>query len=172
MRACEGCRRRKIKCDSATTNIWPCAACVRLKLQCIHPNINEDSDSETSILGTPVDLPKSGSLNQASHGMPDYRQYIDQFDTIQSRSRHNYQNFYHENQNFLQNTYVDPPANILVTAGYNNASQVPPTSVLRSSSVHSQYPSDLRTGSPADLHVSNLSNAFGDLQIDVNGTCM
>lgn len=37
MRACEGCRRRKIKCDSATTNTWPCAACVRLKLQCVPP---------------------------------------------------------------------------------------------------------------------------------------
>lgn len=37
MRACEGCRRRKIKCDSATTNTWPCAACIRLKLHCVPP---------------------------------------------------------------------------------------------------------------------------------------
>ncbi|KAL8766939.1 MAG: hypothetical protein Q9209_006420 [Squamulea sp. 1 TL-2023] len=42
MRACEGCRRRKIKCDSATTNSWPCAACVRLKLQCVPPSLNYD----------------------------------------------------------------------------------------------------------------------------------
>ena len=42
MRACEGCRRRKIKCDAATTNAWPCAACVRLKLQCIPPTVNYD----------------------------------------------------------------------------------------------------------------------------------
>ena len=40
MRACEGCRRRKIRCDSATTNLWPCAACVRLKLNCIPPTVN------------------------------------------------------------------------------------------------------------------------------------
>ena len=40
MRACEGCRRRKIRCDSATTNEWPCAACVRLKLNCITPNVD------------------------------------------------------------------------------------------------------------------------------------
>lgn len=40
MRACEGCRRRKIRCDAATTNSWPCAACVRLKLQCIPPTVN------------------------------------------------------------------------------------------------------------------------------------
>ncbi|OAA62264.1 Fungal transcriptional regulatory protein [Cordyceps fumosorosea ARSEF 2679] len=38
MRACEGCRRRKIKCDAATTNSWPCSACVRLKLHCVRPN--------------------------------------------------------------------------------------------------------------------------------------
>ncbi|KAL8779398.1 MAG: hypothetical protein Q9213_006966 [Squamulea squamosa] len=42
MRACEGCRRRKIKCDSATTNSWPCAACVRLKLQCVPPSLSYD----------------------------------------------------------------------------------------------------------------------------------
>ena len=42
MRACEGCRRRKIKCDAATTNAWPCAACVRLKLPCIPPTVNYD----------------------------------------------------------------------------------------------------------------------------------
>ena len=42
MRACEGCRRRKIKCDAATTNTWPCAACVRLKLQCVPPTVNYD----------------------------------------------------------------------------------------------------------------------------------
>ena len=40
MRACEGCRRRKIKCDAATTNSWPCAACVRLKLTCVPPTVN------------------------------------------------------------------------------------------------------------------------------------
>ena len=44
MRACEGCRRRKIKCDSATTNIWPCSACTRLKLSCIPPATGTDGE--------------------------------------------------------------------------------------------------------------------------------
>ncbi|RMD40078.1 hypothetical protein DV735_g5044, partial [Chaetothyriales sp. CBS 134920] len=44
MRACEGCRRRKIKCDAATTNSWPCAACTRLKLHCIPPVGGADGD--------------------------------------------------------------------------------------------------------------------------------
>lgn len=42
MRACEGCRKRKIKCDAATTNAWPCASCVRLKLHCVPPTVNYD----------------------------------------------------------------------------------------------------------------------------------
>ncbi|KAF2435693.1 hypothetical protein EJ08DRAFT_692270 [Tothia fuscella] len=45
MRACEGCRRRKIKCDAATTNSWPCAACTRLKLNCIPPTVSYEKDS-------------------------------------------------------------------------------------------------------------------------------
>ena len=47
MRACEGCRRRKIKCDAATTNQWPCAACVRLKLHCVPPTVNYDRAHST-----------------------------------------------------------------------------------------------------------------------------
>lgn len=42
MRACEGCRRRKIKCDAATSNQWPCAACLRLKLHCVPPAVDYD----------------------------------------------------------------------------------------------------------------------------------
>lgn len=44
MRACEGCRRRKIKCDAATTNTWPCGACVRLKQNCVPPTFNYDQN--------------------------------------------------------------------------------------------------------------------------------
>ncbi|SPQ18331.1 be58ca52-ac8b-4225-b3c4-c3ec358facfd [Thermothielavioides terrestris] len=46
MRACEGCRRRKIKCDAATTNTWPCSACIRLKLHCVRPNGLDSGDSQ------------------------------------------------------------------------------------------------------------------------------
>lgn len=44
MRACEGCRRRKIKCDAATTNAWPCGACVRLKQNCVPPTFSYDQN--------------------------------------------------------------------------------------------------------------------------------
>ncbi|POR34982.1 Putative transcriptional regulatory protein [Tolypocladium paradoxum] len=48
MRACEGCRRRKIKCDAATTNTWPCSACIRLKLHCVRPNGYDGSTDPTT----------------------------------------------------------------------------------------------------------------------------
>ncbi|KAJ5099114.1 hypothetical protein N7532_006115 [Penicillium argentinense] len=44
MRACNGCRKRKIKCDAATTNTWPCSACTRLKLVCVPPTIGQDGE--------------------------------------------------------------------------------------------------------------------------------
>jgi Fungal Zn(2)-Cys(6) binuclear cluster domain len=51
MRACEGCRRRKIKCDAATTNTWPCSACNRLKLQCVPPTmIDQDFSASDHVL--------------------------------------------------------------------------------------------------------------------------
>lgn len=46
-RACEGCRRRKIKCDAATTNTWPCSACIRLKLHCVRPNGQYDGSADS-----------------------------------------------------------------------------------------------------------------------------
>ena len=47
MRACNGCRKRKIKCDAATTNTWPCSACTRLKLVCVPPTVGQDNEFST-----------------------------------------------------------------------------------------------------------------------------
>ncbi|KAF2707536.1 hypothetical protein K504DRAFT_383460 [Pleomassaria siparia CBS 279.74] len=73
MRACEGCRRRKIKCDAATTNAWPCAACIRLKLNCVPPTVSYDKDynTQTFELETkPVDYAET-----ALHGQHDYQRH-------------------------------------------------------------------------------------------------
>ena len=51
MRACEGCRRRKIKCDAATTNTWPCSACIRLKLTCVPPTANYEKEEPSDEQG-------------------------------------------------------------------------------------------------------------------------
>ena len=68
MRACEGCRRRKIKCDAATTNTWPCSACIRLKLHCVRPNGFDSSDSQA------YDAPHSQF--EASHVPDNFRQQL------------------------------------------------------------------------------------------------
>ncbi|KAK4962225.1 hypothetical protein LTR66_012761 [Elasticomyces elasticus] len=57
MRACDGCRRRKIKCTSAVANgPWPCAACRRLRVQCHPPASSQDAcDPEDPSIGFPGD---------------------------------------------------------------------------------------------------------------------
>nr|POE49409.1 cutinase transcription factor 1 alpha [Quercus suber] len=49
MRACDGCRKRKIRCDGAVQNgPWPCGACVRLKLKCVPPTSDADDEDPSS----------------------------------------------------------------------------------------------------------------------------
>ena len=71
MRACEGCRRRKIKCDAATTNSWPCAACIRLKLHCVPPTVNYDrthtGSTNTSGLERVLDFDNSSGSGDEDH---------------------------------------------------------------------------------------------------------
>jgi hypothetical protein len=75
MRACEGCRRRKIKCDAASTNTWPCSACTRLKLHCIPPTGgNEQEYAGSAPLTDPEEaveysMPQSHGMN-AIHSQP------------------------------------------------------------------------------------------------------
>lgn len=66
MRACEGCRRRKIKCDAATTNTWPCPACVRLKLHCVPPTVNYDAGGSQGFENERVEY-ESGSGDEEYH---------------------------------------------------------------------------------------------------------
>lgn len=67
MRACEGCRRRKIKCDAATTNTWPCSACVRLKLHCVPPMVQYDRDLASN-QGTQDQAASAGDFRDDSSG--------------------------------------------------------------------------------------------------------
>jgi hypothetical protein len=73
MRACEGCRRRKIKCDAATTNTWPCSACVRLKLHCVPPTVNYDRDFPSN---PQVFEPERGEYESGGSGDDDYHQQV------------------------------------------------------------------------------------------------
>ena len=42
------CRKRKIRCDGALQNgPWPCGACLRLKLKCVPPTLDQEDDLRT-----------------------------------------------------------------------------------------------------------------------------
>lgn len=69
MRACEGCRRRKIKCDAATTNTWPCSACIRLKLHCVKPN-GFDADPNAYETMDPIQFQQMSMQQQVMHTPP------------------------------------------------------------------------------------------------------
>lgn len=77
MRACEGCRKRKIKCDAATTNTWPCAACKRLKLTCVPPVGGIDGESNPSI----PDENSPPSLATTQYDAPENLAYVQNYDS-------------------------------------------------------------------------------------------
>ncbi|KAI1622697.1 hypothetical protein EDD37DRAFT_485345 [Exophiala viscosa] len=78
MRACEGCRRRKIKCDSATTNTWPCAACVRLKLHCVPPAGGLDGEAGDAAPDNALDQTAESQSYTSAQGMhvPQPQNYV------------------------------------------------------------------------------------------------
>ena len=67
MRACGACRRRKIKCDAATTNIWPCGPCLKQQLECVPPTAdNEGSNDNEYIAPQPIDAAPQRSKQQVN----------------------------------------------------------------------------------------------------------
>ena len=85
MRACEGCRRRKIKCDAATTNTWPCSACIRLKLHCVPPTVNYDRDYPLN--GQPFEAERV-VYEGGGNGDDDYHQQVSMQQQHQLTSPH------------------------------------------------------------------------------------
>lgn len=67
MRACNGCRKRKIKCDAATTNTWPCSACTRLKLVCVPPTIGQDGDFVNEGMESAQEVGAPTATSEPSH---------------------------------------------------------------------------------------------------------
>jgi len=180
MRACEGCRRRKIRCDAATTNSWPCAACTRLKLHCVPPV--GGNEGEHAFQGSFTD----------SDELVDYQDST-QFQTGVM------QHVIHDQQSYMQpypaaagpsvpayNTYglVDQKASYLHPEQYNQAypgvHQPPPLideSYPQPQSIFAPTvtPVDEQQGlssrvTPTDQYTAeDLSQHLGDLQIGENG---
>jgi hypothetical protein len=172
MRACEGCRRRKIKCDSATTNTWPCAACTRLKLTCIPPSVTYDKEPSAPGMHT-FELQKRRSFPSVTPlAVPDYDPHSVQhhFGTIEAMP-------------LQQHTFADVPGfhsspyGVETSAAGDLAkySGLPLAREPRSASVFSSVSQSVPTSAISDRHwtpdtagVNTLADAFGDLQIAPN----
>ena len=173
MRACEGCRRRKIKCDSATTNTWPCAACTRLKLTCVPPpsggeNDQGDQDDYAIADGTdgvgfqsimPLSSPQGSSIKQDYH------------DPLQT-------------QFYLSSSYIPPPqyqagsVQMQDPGAYSNVyrtmSDTSTASLPRAGSIpQTQLELERVTSNELDYATTEeLIEQLGDLKIGENGVAL
>ncbi|KAF2674193.1 hypothetical protein BT63DRAFT_408401 [Microthyrium microscopicum] len=172
MRACEGCRRRKIKCDSATTNTWPCAACTRLKLQCVPPSVSYEKESPTPGTHT-FELQKSHSypsIEQSDH--PDMPQGVmqSQYSTIDSTLHSSIQSHYGDVRG-MQSGYLDSTTSpeMLHYGGMAATSlhRHPNSAAMYAASQSVPPPPMSEQGWATESTASTLADAFGDLQIDL-----
>jgi hypothetical protein len=173
MRACEGCRRRKIKCDAATTNAWPCAACIRLKLNCVPPTVSYDKDFNESqtfeLEPKPLDYasPDEPSRHDYSrhpsmaHGV--HHQMAPSMPTSVSSM---YQNSPYADQQPHESIHYQPmsqpqaaPQSMGYSApqAYSQASAPPPVMTMTPPESEPSWRSD---------SVSNIADALGELKID------
>lgn len=172
MRACEGCRRRKIKCDAATTNTWPCAACKRLKLPCVPPAGGLEYDQQTSDTETSISQQPTKAVTQ-----PVSIQY-DPYTQYQAPPVQNITNFPHDgahppNQTYLQEAYHYVPQHQLPSSNHaeNGYSQRYPsldTSSVNSVNNLSQH-SRASPRTPDHQTADNLAEHLGELRIGENG---
>jgi hypothetical protein len=162
-----GCRRRKIKCDSATTNTWPCAACTRLKLHCVPPAGGIDGDGGISIAGEgTLDLSQAPNYNQqvypgsfTSDPNQSFEAYSHYDTGFQNPNPFQTEESYHEVYARQQQYHEQP------VEAYEQMR--PPFHAQRSGSdaAHSQS-----SETPIEQHkMEDLSQQLGDLQIDIGG---
>lgn len=171
MRACEGCRRRKIKCDAATTNAWPCAACIRLKLNCVPPTVSYDKDfneSQTFELepkdyDSPDEPPHQDYSRHPSmvHGM--HHQMAPSMPTPVSSiyqnspyaEQHSHEPIHY--QAMSQPQAVQQPMSYSAPQAYSQAPAPPPAMTMTPPESETAWRSD---------SVSNITDALGELKID------
>lgn len=182
MRACEGCRRRKIKCDAATTNSWPCASCVRLKLQCVPPSLNYDrahgGGGSFSGLEGVLDFDHSSASGEDEHygSYGDASQFYDFGDTTtsvqapQATYGHDLGSFAtpanverHQNpQEFSYNAVTSMP--MTLPESYQH-----PTAFQPIEQVPPQPSPDNTTWTQDQCSPADLSEVMGELSIKENG---
>lgn len=172
MRACEGCRRRKIKCDAATTNTWPCSACIRLKLHCVRPN-GFDGSTDSTTYETPLtqvdqyqQYPIQQQTLQTTPGQPQPIMYATQA-SYADMSTGNYQTLSYDAtqpQNNLVYASVPPPGSAMDPYTSPHAFPTPP---LQNEPLQEPSP---EAYSPGDYQQQDLADLLGTLKVNEVGT--
>ncbi|KAI4200070.1 MAG: hypothetical protein LQ350_004209 [Teloschistes chrysophthalmus] len=182
MRACEGCRRRKIKCDAATTNSWPCAACVRLKLQCVPPSLNYDrvhgGGGSFSGLEGVLDFDHSSASGEDEHygSYGDASQFYDYGDPTAS-VQHPQAAYGHDLGGFAAPTNVErhqTPQDFSYSAVTSMPMTLPesyqhPTAFQSVEQVHPQPSPNSNAWTQDQCSPADLSEVMGELSIKENG---
>lgn len=181
MRACEGCRRRKIKCDAATTNTWPCAACIRLKLHCVRPNGFDGAADPQVYEPPPSELdepsqPQDGFSRQLSSG-------DQQLLAHPAKSNPAYQQAsYQDTTTLYQSVQYTEPQNVNVTHGVPYADVSHPVSVdtqrfppqntfpTPPPMQHSSHTAESPEAYHNDYAQQDLADLLGSLKVDEAGT--
>lgn len=176
MRACNGCRKRKIKCDAATTNTWPCSACTRLNVVCVPPTIGQDGELGPDGQGNEGAEAGASAVSEASNHTfpmpptpPTYRDTNQTtVGTMPSYDMSMYSQFVpaQPNQPAMYNDLGSPP--IVIPQTYQQPSIFP-----------RPPPPSLGAGSDRGLYVEgeqstaeHLSDVLGELKIDETGIGM
>lgn len=171
MRACEGCRRRKIKCDAATTNSWPCAACVRLKLQCVPPTVNynrQGGGSQGSGLERVLDFADSDASGDEGYGPPSMMHQSYPSLTSHGGYSGNMLGYGHP-------AFPQPMGAMPLSAGeatFASQATFPPSQQLPSSDANVANLERSNSWPNENMPPTNLSDMLGELKIDEKGMGM
>ncbi|PQE20390.1 lipase regulator 1 protein [Rutstroemia sp. NJR-2017a BBW] len=186
MRACEGCRRRKIKCDAATTNTWPCSACIRLKLHCVPPTVTYDRDfqpNNQSFEGERVGYDGGAGTQEEYHQQVPIQQHLvgpgpsknvppiytqqppygdpnNVYQTVQyggSSSAHSQQSMHY-------NSLATP------VSALDQHQQYSPQSVYPAAPIHPQTHDSPESFGGEDPYGQNIADLLGELKMSETGT--
>lgn len=182
MRACEGCRRRKIKCDAATTNTWPCSACIRLKLHCVRPNGFDGATDSTTYDTSPMPNEQFQQMSMQHQVMnPGAKlspaaMYGTQPQQVYPDASASYQHVSYDTSQQPGGMHygaVAPPGSMMdhQYAG-QNVFPTPPMQQPPPPPGAQQQPSPEAYSSPGDYQHQDLADLLGTLKVNETGTGM
>ncbi|KAM0712147.1 hypothetical protein Q7P37_011241 [Cladosporium fusiforme] len=189
MRACDGCRKRKIRCDGALQNgPWPCGACVRLKLKCVPPTLDPEDDpvsqategsagnTQFTFQNTTFNPSTSKSSQHTSSPAPTDYSWTNSTRSPLSSAPTSAPSLPDSaaSSGFLPPKAISPQS--LIPGSEYAYSQIPAPAqyqpsqeVPRAVRTHSQATAS-SDGNPEDVDaaVKNLTNQMGDLRVEIN----